>query len=530
MNLQKDEQNIQHDVIETLLRSLPTSCRNHIIKADGGDLDSMFYVGRSLIEGANDFPKNCEIGLKYIIQASDQENVEAMVYYGSLLFKGDILPKDETKSIEILTKACTNYNSARAKFLLAQIHYSHRTVGPNGFDDSNVDYVLIKNLAKEAADSIPKDPEAMVFYGLISEKEKSNKYGSIHRNFKESFKYFKEAAHLGDGDAMAYLGNYYLNGFGATSINKKLAIQYCRLSSKSGNLNGCALYGRVLIDGDGVHKNEREGLRLIKYSCDHGNPRGIVAYGYCLFYGIWDLKVDKIQASRYFKMGADYGFHMGMNNYAFDLRDGIGTNRNINESIRYFKMAIEEGSILSARNLGIMLCKGFKDEKTKAVILDPDIEQGINYLKYAADHSDASAMEEYVHYLTNREDGSYSMDELKKYLIMGIEAKNTYCMRYYGAILLDGEPFPKDVIEGAKYYKMAVDLGDECAMETYGELLESGLGVEKNLVEARCYYQKSADLGDKDGIENYARFLEEGIGGFKSVEEARKYRKVLSDM
>lgn len=526
MNDQIDEQNVQQNTNQTLQQNLNSVCKSHVAKADNGDLDSMFYVGYSLIEGANEFPKNVTLGLQYLIPASDSENVKAMEYYGSLLFKGEIIPKDIIKSNEILTKAVTKYNSPRAKYLLAQIEFSHRTIGPRGFDDSNVNYVLIKKLAKEAADGVPKDPEAMVFYGIISEKEKSNKYGSISRDFHESFKYFKEAAFMGDGDGMAYLGNYYLNGYGATTINKKLAIQYCRLSSKSGNLNGCALYGRVLIDGDGVHKNEREGVRLIKYSCDKGNPRGIVAYGYCLFYGISDLKVDKLQASHYFKMGADLGFHMGMNNYAFDLRDGIGIKSNINESIRYFKMAIEEGSILSARNLGIMLCKGYKDDNSN-VILEPDLNEGRKYLKYAADHSDASAMEEYVHYLTNQEDGQYNRNELKKYLIMGIEAKNTYCMRYYGAILLDGDPFPKDVNEGARYYKMAVDLGDECAMETYGELLESGLGVQKNLVMARSYYQKSADLGDNDGIENYARFLEEGIGGFKSTEEAKKYRDTL---
>lgn len=527
MSDQTNEQNDQQNENEILQQNLSRVCQSHLRKAEEGDLDSMFFVGESLIEGLNEFPKNVKVGLRYIIQASEREHVKSIEYYGYLLFKGEVLPKNEEQSKDILMKAAMKYNSSRAKYLLAQILFSHRTVGPNGFDDSNVDYVSIKKLAKEAADGVPKDPEAMVFYGLISEKEKSNKYGSITRDFNESFKYFKEAAILGDGDGMAYLGNYYLNGFGATPINKKLAIQYCRLSSKSGNLNGCALYGRVLIDGDGVHKNEREGVRLIKYSCDHGNPRGIVAYGYCLFYGISDLKVDKLRASQYFKMGADAGFHMGMNNYAFDLRDGIGTKSDINESIRYFKMAIEEGNILSARNLGIMLCKGFKDENS-TVILEPNLVEGRKYLKYAADHSDASAMEEYVHYLTNQEDGQYNRDELKKYLQMGIDANNTYCMRYYGAILLDGDPFPKDVNEGARYYKMAVDLGDECAMETYGELLESGLGVQKNLVEARNYYQKSADLGDKDGIENYARFLEEGIGGFKSVEEAKKYRESLA--
>lgn len=520
--------NIESNETKILIQNLSTSCKAHIQEANSGNTESLYYIGRSFIEGANEFPQNIKIGLRYIKRGSEMEDISSMEYYGSLLFKGDIIAKDEYKANSILMTAAIKYNSSNAKFLLAQIQMSHRTSGPNGFDDSKVNYVLAKEFAKEAADSTPKNPEAMVLYGLICQKEKNNEYGSITRNFKEAFKYFKEAADLGNEDAMVYVGNYYRDGYGVTNIDKKLAIRYYRLSSKSGNLNGCASYGGRMIDGDGIKENEREGLRLVKYSCDRGNPRGYVGYGYCLFYGVSDLPVDKIKASYYFKKAADAGYHMGMYNYAIDLRDGNGgVQRNIDEAIRYFKMAIDEGNIFSARILGILLCKGFKDENSN-VILKPDPTEGNRYIKYAADHGDSAAMEEYAYNILNRKGVEFNTNELKKYLEMGVEAKNTFCMRYYGAILLDGTPFPKDVTQGARYYKMAVDLGDEAAMYTYGELLEEGLGVEKDLVKARKYYQLAADLGDKDGIESYARFLEQGIGGEKWEEEAQKYRKILA--
>lgn len=520
VNIQQNESKITSEILND-------ECRSHILEADQGNTDSMLYVGRNFIEGTNEFPQNVELGLKYLIKSSEQENVSAMEYYGSLLFDGNFITKDEDKANSILMKAATKYKSPRAKLLIAKIQYSHRTVGPNGFDDSDVNYVLAKKFAKEAADSIPKSTEAMVFYGLLCQKEKTNKYGTINRNFSEAFKYFKEASELGDEDAMAYLGNYYKEGYGVVTTDKKLAVRYYRHSSKSGNLKGCALYGSRMIDGEGTKENEIEGLRLIKYSCDRGNPQGMVAYGYCLFFGVSYLPIDKAKASQYFKMAADAGYHMGMYNYAIDLREGNrGVVRNINEAIRYFKMAIEEGNIFSARVLGILLCKGFKDENSN-VILDANPVEGNKYLKYAADHGDSAAMEEYAYNILNKKGVEYDTNELKKYLQMGIDANNTFCMRYYGAILLDGAPFPKDVERGAMYYKMAVDLGDEAAMSTYGELLEEGLGVQKDLIEARKYYRQAADLGDKDGMESYARFLEQGIGGEKCPDEAKKYRELL---
>lgn len=512
---------------ELYIKNLSNSCQIRVSEADCGNVDSMFYVGHSFIEGANGFPQNIELGLNYLSKSCDQENIEAMEYYGSLLFNGVQIPKDEDKAKDILMKAATKYKSIKAKFLIAKLEYSNRTSGPSGFDDSNVNYVLAKQYAKEAADSEPKNTEAMVFYGILCQKEKTNKYGTIKRDFNEAFKYFKVATELGDDDAMVYLGSYYKEGYGVVNIDKKLAVRYYRHSSKSGNLQGCALYGSRLIDGEGAKENENEGLRLIKYSCDRGNPQGMVAYGYCLFFGVSSLPIDKVKASQYFKMAADAGYHMGMYNYAIDLREGnSGVDRNINESIRYFKMAIDEGNIFSARVLGILLCKGFKDENLN-VILPENPEEGNKYLKYAADHGDSAAIEEYAYNILNKKGVDFDTDELKKYLQMGIDAKNTFCMRYLGAILLDGSPFPKDVNQGALYYKMAVDLGDEAAMSTYGELLEEGLGVEKNLILARKYYQQAADLGDKDGMESYARFLEQGIGGEKRPDEARKYRDLL---
>ncbi|KAK8865308.1 hypothetical protein M9Y10_010848 [Tritrichomonas musculus] len=515
-------ENLQIKNIINLLQS--SNCIEHFQKAETQDAESMFYVGRNLIEGTNEFPQSIDIGLKYIIRASELHNYAAMEYYASLLFKGDILPQDKTKSTNLLTEVISKTNSITAKLLYAQIEYSKRVAGANGFDDSEVNYVLAKEYSKEAAKSTPKNTEAMILYAKISQKEKTNKFGSIERDFNESFKYFKEAANLGNGDGMAYLGNFYSKGYGVTKIDKNLSLHYYRQSSKSGNLTGSAFYGGLLIDNEN-RANEQEGLRLIKYACDRGNPQGMVAFGYSLFWGDGDLTVDKEKASKYFKMAADLGHDMGMNNYACDLRDGIGVPRNIDESVRYFKLAIEEGNILSARNYGNMLCKGFHDD-CENVLVQADRALGKKYLKYAADHDDVIAIEEYASQLLNDE-GNIDVAELRTYLERGVQAKSTLCMKLYGAILLDGVPFEKDLMRGASYFKMAVDLNDENAMNVYGELLESGIGVDKDVEMARRYFQQAADLGDESGIENYARFLEEGIGGEKCIEEGKKYRDLL---
>ncbi|KAK8885846.1 hypothetical protein M9Y10_041301 [Tritrichomonas musculus] len=516
----------QQYISPTIFQNLNAVCQAQVLQADISDSDSILYLCRSFLEGINNFPQNIEIGIKYLEKAVELENVEAMELFGTILFKGELIPKDEEKAIEVLNQAIIKSNSSYAKFTIAQIQYSCRTCGPNGFDDSNVDYVISKKLSKEAADDInfSGNVDAMVLYATLCEKEKKNKFGSITRDFNEAFKYFKRATDLGNIEAMALYGIYYKLGLGVVKIDNEKAVKYFKKASQRGSLTGSELYGGMLIDGKGVAKNEKEGLRLVKFSCDRGNPQGMIGYGYTLYYGDCGIESNKEMANHYFKMAADAGNHWGMNNYAADLQFGEGIEKNFNEAIRYYKMAIEEGNMLAAKTLGKLICNG---EPEAGMLANP--VEGNKYIKYAADHGNVLAIEDFVSNIVDEKGITFNIELLRSYLKLGIEAQSTYCIAYYGAMLLDGDQFPQNLAEGARFMRMAADLGDSYAMYTLAQLLESGSGVSKNLVEARKYYKLSADLGDKDGIDNYARFLEEGIGGVKHVEEALKYRKLLSE-
>ena len=57
------------------------------------DSVKQFEVGRFMIEGKNDFPKNIKLGLQYIEYSINQKCVNAIVYYIELLIKGEILEK-----------------------------------------------------------------------------------------------------------------------------------------------------------------------------------------------------------------------------------------------------------------------------------------------------------------------------------------------------------------------------------------------------------------------------------------------------
>ena len=62
-----------------------------------------------------------------------------------------------------------------------------------------------------------------------------------------------------------------------------------------------------------------------------------------------------------------------MFNYGIFLQNGIGCKTNIDESIRYYKLAADEGHQGAMFNYGLLMLE--KDEK-----------EGVSYIKKAADH------------------------------------------------------------------------------------------------------------------------------------------------
>ena len=67
-------------------------------------------------------------------------------------------------------------------------------------------------------------------------------------------------------------------------------------------------------------------------------------------------------------------------------------------------------------------------------------------------------------------------NQLKSYLEYGIDIKVTFCMRILGSLLISGQIFSKNEVEGVKYYKMAADLGNVGAMKDYASIMEKGCG------------------------------------------------------
>lgn len=118
-----EQQKESHELFYPLVEyyKLSKACQK-IVDESQTDPSKLLFVGKSLIEGTNEFPKNIKLGIQCIEESIKQNNIEAILYYSSILMKGDIIKCDLQKSNEYLSKIDPNQDS-RVYVLKGKISY-----------------------------------------------------------------------------------------------------------------------------------------------------------------------------------------------------------------------------------------------------------------------------------------------------------------------------------------------------------------------------------------------------------------------
>mgnify|MGYP000041091246 CR=1 FL=1 len=152
----------------------------------------------------------------------------------------------------------------------------------------------------------------------------------------------KAQADQGDAFAEAVVAFHYTLGW-QTEKNLELAVQYAKSSAEKKNPFGLFRLGALTLAGEGVEKNEKEGLELQDESLVglnemEGNPYSITALGVALFQGKV-LDQDQETAAKLYKKAADLGYAPAQYNYANCAESGQGIPKNLAVSKAYLQKA-----------------------------------------------------------------------------------------------------------------------------------------------------------------------------------------------
>lgn len=150
------------------------------------------------------------------------------------------------------------------------------------------------------------------------------------------------------------------------------------------------------------------------------------------------------------------GYYTAIKNVGIFYQNGIVTEADKRKAIKYYLRGFEEGSKLSARNLGLLLIKG---DSTSGI--EHNFKEGMKYLKYALENGDTDAMFYYSRNIRNKESTPEELSEMERYLKNGIFLKDEDLIDLYADILSRNTALPQDKVKAAKYFKMSADFGSK---------------------------------------------------------------------
>lgn len=121
--------------------------------------------------------------------------------------------------------------------------------------------------------------------------------------------------------------------------------------AEDGDADAQALYGQLLLDGNGVARDPAAGFGWFNRAAAQGHLMGLNMVGRCYDLG-WGVAIDKARAADCYRVAAERGFDWGMYNYATLLALGDGVAEDKAAALDRFRKAAAMGNAKAMNFVG----------------------------------------------------------------------------------------------------------------------------------------------------------------------------------
>lgn len=154
--------------------------------------------------------------------------------------------------------------------------------------------------------------------------------------------------------------------FAQDNVERPAAI---RLAAEAGFADAQAIYGQMLLDGEGVPKNPQAAIGWFHKAAERGHAMAINMIGRCYDLG-WGVDIDKARAAEWFRLAAERGLDWGLYNYATLLALGQGVAEDKPAALALFRKAADMGNAKAINFVGSFYEDGWVVERDMAVAAD----------------------------------------------------------------------------------------------------------------------------------------------------------------
>jgi TPR repeat protein len=192
---------------------------------------------------------------------------------------------------------------------------------------------IIESAYRDLLSRIPPDLFNWIQNGGPGEKELFQGYEHLAKqDYAKAFECYKQAADLGNSQALVEMGTCYWNGKGVPAKDYAKAFECYKQAADLGNSQALVKMGTCYRTGNGVPaKDYAKAFECYKQAADLGNSQALVEMGTCYWNGKGVPKSDQ-RAFEYWLKAKKLDHNYGALNVAKCLTWGRGTQKNQEEA------------------------------------------------------------------------------------------------------------------------------------------------------------------------------------------------------
>lgn len=343
-------------------KDFPNAVRHFQAGASKNHVDCMNAFALCLYNG-HGVSKDVNRAYEYFQKSADKGHKESQYYCGIINMTGDGRPSDIQKAANYLKlSADQDYGNACFFYAYLLMGGTEAESNANSKSESETSSDRFDRTGKEAFKYLDKGSElgnsaCQCAYGIALFQGEN-----IQTDKKKGIDLIKKSCDQGYARALNFYGQLLTKGvtvfekskegnnsdnFEASfpvclvEKNEKLAAEKFAESASQFDPEGCYLFGKALLNGNGVQKNAKRALIFIKRSAQIGFPEAVCDLATFFEKGI-EVEVDIQKAAALYKKAADLGSQGAAVHYAQLCMDGKGVKKNVEEAAKYFKLAMRK--------------------------------------------------------------------------------------------------------------------------------------------------------------------------------------------
>lgn len=181
-----------------------------------------------------------------------------------------------------------------------------------------------------------------------------------------------------------------LNALPADELARRLSgpdrVATIRAAAEGGVAEAQVLYAQMLLDGDGVVRDEREAVGWFWKAAQKRHVMAINMVGRCYDLG-WGVAIDKALAAKWYGVAANLGFDWAMYNLATLMTLGEGVPKDRPGAFALFRKAAELGGPARAKALNFI--GSFHED---GWVVERDVDEAARFYAIAAQEGDFRGM------------------------------------------------------------------------------------------------------------------------------------------